>query len=53
MQFRKSGKSGSAGIPTTGSGIFQDSCHSLVDFYAAFSVGLSGFNVTAPIALQS
>jgi hypothetical protein len=34
-------------------GVFQDSCHSLVDFYAASSIGLSGFNVTAPIALQS
>jgi hypothetical protein len=33
--------------------VFQDSCHSLVDFYAASSIGLSGFNVTAPIALQS
>jgi hypothetical protein len=35
------------------SGVFQDSCHSLVDFYAASSIGLSGFNVTAPIALPS
>ncbi len=34
-------------------GVFQDSCHSLVNFYAASLSGLSGFNVTAPIASQS
>ena len=35
------------------SGVFQDSWHSLANFYAASFLGVSGFNVTAPIALQS
>ena len=34
-------------------GVFQDSWHSLANFYAASFLGVSGFNVTAPIALQS
>ena len=34
-------------------GVFQDSWHSLANFYAASFIGVSGFNVTAPIALQS
>lgn len=34
-------------------GVFQDSWHSLANFYAASFTGVSGFNVTAPIALQS
>ena len=40
-------------LHTVGVGVFQDSWHSLVNFYAASFIGLSGFNVTAPIALQS
>ncbi len=31
--------------------VFQDSWHSLVDFYAASFAGVSGFNVTGPIAV--
>ena len=34
-------------------GVFQDSWHSLVNFYAASFTGFSGFNVTSPIASQS
>ncbi|MFT7681730.1 MAG: hypothetical protein ACI935_001198 [Moritella dasanensis] len=33
-------------------GVFQDSWHSLVNFYAASFTGFSGFNVTSPIASQ-
>ena len=39
-------------ITSDGIGVFQDSWHSLVNFYAASFTGFSGFNVTSPITSQ-
>ncbi len=36
-------------VVAVGCGVFQDSWHSLANFYAASFLGVSGFNVTAPI----
>ena len=39
-------------IPGGGCGVFQDSCHHFINFYAATSISRTGFNVTGPSASQ-